>query len=220
MNSVLDDSKLLCLDSGERIKLNNTIHMIFEAQDLSVASPATVSRLGMIYMDPGDLGWQSSFKSYCSLDFERGGLPEACTESALELIESLFSSHVDPALQFVNKECAFTVPAEDGMLVRSLMDLFRSLLVNGGAKEKGVDWKSDELPELLHLVFFFSLIWTIGGNLNTASQKKFDAYFREAFKDIPEAQVMALNQDASVIEHYVDFEEKNLEALSGCCASI
>ena len=36
MNSVLDDSKLLCLDSGERIKLNNTIHMIFEAMDLAV----------------------------------------------------------------------------------------------------------------------------------------------------------------------------------------
>ena len=48
---MLDDNKMLCLPNGERIKLPNTVTMMFEVQDLAVASPATVSRCGMVYLD-------------------------------------------------------------------------------------------------------------------------------------------------------------------------
>lgn len=51
MNSVLDDSMTLCLSNGERIKLKPQIRMLFEVLDLAVASPATVSRCGMVYID-------------------------------------------------------------------------------------------------------------------------------------------------------------------------
>lgn len=50
LNSVLDDNKLLTMPTGERVQFADQVNFIFETHDLSHASPATVSRMGMIYI--------------------------------------------------------------------------------------------------------------------------------------------------------------------------
>jgi dynein heavy chain 2 len=55
LNSVLDDNHLLTLPNGERISFGPNVNFLFETHDLRFASPATVSRMGMIFLSDEDL---------------------------------------------------------------------------------------------------------------------------------------------------------------------
>jgi hypothetical protein len=55
LNSVLDDNRLLTMPNGERIQFGPNVNFLFETHDLSYASPATISRMGMIFLRHGQI---------------------------------------------------------------------------------------------------------------------------------------------------------------------
>lgn len=55
LNSVLDDNRLLTLPSGWRIQFGANVNFIFETDDLTYASPATISRMGIVYLSEDEL---------------------------------------------------------------------------------------------------------------------------------------------------------------------
>lgn len=57
LNTVMDDNKVLTLASNERIPLTPSMRLLFEISHLKTATPATVSRAGILYINPADLGW-------------------------------------------------------------------------------------------------------------------------------------------------------------------
>jgi dynein heavy chain 2, cytosolic len=71
LNSVLDDNHLLTMPNGERIKFGSNVNFIFETHDLSYASPATISRMGMIFLSDEDCDLKSLVHAYCN----RAALP-------------------------------------------------------------------------------------------------------------------------------------------------
>lgn len=83
------------------------MNLIFEPADLEQASPATVSRCGMIYMEPKMLGWQPSLDSYM-VTLEKHLLVEQ-REILVEIIDWLFP----PCFQFINRNCKLFVETSD-----------------------------------------------------------------------------------------------------------
>lgn len=101
MNTVLDDNKKLCLNSGQILTLTPQMTMMFEVEDLAVASPATVSRCGMVYMEPDSIGIKPLIDSWFKvLPEQMKGRPKL-----MNTLKTLFSDLIEPCLEFVRLNC-------------------------------------------------------------------------------------------------------------------
>ncbi|XP_033607299.1 dynein heavy chain 7, axonemal isoform X2 [Cryptotermes secundus] len=183
MNTVLDDNRKLCLMSGETIQLSPTTSLLFEVMDLDVASPATVSRCGMIYMEPATLGWEPLLESWINT------LPPTLHDQNKINLRHMFLRFSYPLLHLIRKGGVKELtPSSDSNLMRSVMNLFDTFM-DDFYDEKYMQGISD-LDERAQLegVFFFSCIWSLGGTLNTEGRLRFNILFRGLLeKEFPAA---------------------------------
>jgi dynein heavy chain len=98
------------------------MNMIFEVADLAVASPATVSRCGMVYMQPDLLGWRPVLLSWLA------ALPAGVSETHKAQMLALTDWLVPPCLRAATKLLKAVLPMVDINLVCSLMRLLESHL--------------------------------------------------------------------------------------------
>ncbi|KAI8896128.1 dynein heavy chain and region D6 of dynein motor-domain-containing protein [Globomyces pollinis-pini] len=177
MNTLLDDNKKLCLTSGEIIKMNSQQTMMFEVADLAFASPATVSRCGMIYMEPGALGISPLVKSW--LKKQSSIMSKEHFNVFSDLAKTLFDVYLEPALELWSLNLKEAVPTTSGNLACSLMRIFGSLLApHTNPQHGGTIIEASELKELVEPFFLFSLIWSVGVTTDNEGRIKFDAWLR------------------------------------------
>ena len=153
MNSVMDDNKLLTLPNGERIRLVDHVKLLFEVADLQYASPATVSRCGMVYVDPKNLSYEPYVWKWCN------GREDA--EEA-ETLRAMFDKYMAKCVDFVldgidgekiGKALHLTIPQTNLNLVRQCCNMLECLLTE---ERRGLD------ATVLEATFVFCLVWSVG----------------------------------------------------------
>lgn len=193
MNTVLDDNKKLCLPNSEIIQMSPTMSMIFEVGDLAAASPATVSRCGMVYLEPHQLGWKPLLASWlASLSASSPSLGK----HNFERIHRLFCWLMPPCLRFVEKEVKEISPTSPTNLAVAAMRLVESMLAthfrSKPAREPGQEGEAVDQPPpppgaafneavkevWVDSVFLFALVWSVGCTGPREARHAFDQFLR------------------------------------------
>jgi dynein heavy chain, axonemal len=180
MNTVLDDNKKLCLTSGDVIKMSSLMTMMFETEDLKEASPATVSRVGMVFMEPKRLGWRPTVQSWLHKMQAEYGEPLALPDIQAH-ISMLFEWLVPPLLHFIQNGPVQLTPVTNIELVASIVSMLDALF---DAPFVTQDTASDAVPaakdriKVIEGLFIMSATWSIGSITDTKGRVKFDEFFR------------------------------------------
>ncbi|KAL8180178.1 UNVERIFIED_CONTAM: Dynein heavy chain 10, axonemal [Gekko kuhli] len=167
MNSVMDDNKLLTLANGERIRLQTHCALLFEVGDLQYASPATVSRCGMVFVDPKNLKYRPYWQKWTN---QRSNKQEQL------LLNRLFDKYVPFLLDMIvegivdgrqGKRLKTIVLQTDLNMVTQLTRMLDALI------EQEIDD-----PDVLECYFLEALYSSLGASLLEAGRPKFDDFVK------------------------------------------
>ncbi|XP_004690685.2 PREDICTED: dynein heavy chain 10, axonemal [Condylura cristata] len=163
MNSVMDDNKLLTLANGERIRLQAHCALLFEVGDLQYASPATVSRCGMVYVDPKNLKYQPYWQKWVN---------QIQNKAEVNTLDSLFGKYVPYLIDVIvegivdgrqGEKLKMIVPQTDLNMVTQLTKMLDALLEG-----------EIEDPDVLECYFLEALYCSLGAVLLEDGRMRFD----------------------------------------------
>jgi dynein heavy chain len=180
MNSVMDDSKCLTLENKDRILMQKYCAMILESSNIHHASLATISRLGIIYVDSSVLEDNAYFLRWLDMHHQ----PEYEWEDIVkENLQGLYDRCVPACLKYVLKGAKGL--EEEGVPLETIIKQYPTSMVR-----QLCTLLDALLPKLnppgetnqLEPVFAFCLVWSIGACLKTQEERD---KFSKFIKDIP-----------------------------------
>ena len=183
------------------------MRIFFEVDDIMNANPATVTRLGMIYMEIQSQNWKKLMESYCSK------LPETLSDEKINFILENMNSLVGIAFQFINEKCNFIIYLDPLILVNSFLNMFDSQISEIKSKEYQIP---ANFEYLVWNGLIFGLVWGIGGLLDESSREKFSQFFKEIFLNKYQKtestfegieKVIKNNQYIKILEEFNLFEQ-------------
>uniref|UniRef100_A0A671Z165 Dynein axonemal heavy chain 11 n=1 Tax=Sparus aurata TaxID=8175 RepID=A0A671Z165_SPAAU len=196
LNTVMDDNKVLTLASNERISLSSSMRLLFEISHLRAATPATVSRAGILYVNPQDLGWSSYVTSWIDTR-------QAQSERANLTI--LFDKYVPYCLEQVRCNLKTITPIPESSMVQTLCCLLDCLLTEENTP-------ADSPRELYEIYFVFACVWAFGGALFQDHLNDYRAEFSRWWSK--EMRAVKFPSQGTVFDYFIDSETKKFSPWS------
>ncbi|KAM9371423.1 dynein axonemal heavy chain 9-like [Phaethornis superciliosus] len=196
LNTVMDDNKVLTLASNERIPLNPTMRLVFEISHLRTATPATVSRAGILYINPSDLGWNPPVSSWIDrreIQSERANLT------------ILFDKYLPVCLDTLRTRFKKIIPIPEQSMVQMLCYLLECLLTEENTPP-------DCPKELYELYFVFAAVWAFGGSMFQDQLVDYRVEFSKWW--VAEFKTVKFPSQGTVFDFYIDPETKKFEPWS------
>ena len=188
MNTVLDDNMTLCLGNGERMKLSRDMSILFEVENLAAASPATVSRCGMVYCNSDILHWRGYVLAWINT-------LESWKEEQTDHLIHLFTMFLEKILSFVRKNLKELIVTVDNNLISSTCMLISALIPPNSPR---LHDEFQIFKRFLEKVFVFAITWGIGGALDSRSTLRFDQQVSsELTLDLPRGSLFSSYVDSS-----------------------
>ncbi|XP_030063865.1 dynein axonemal heavy chain 9 [Microcaecilia unicolor] len=196
LNTVMDDNKVLTLASNERIPLNPTMRLVFEISHLRTATPATVSRAGILYINPADLGWNPPVTSW---------IDKREIQSEKANLTILFDKYLPLCLDTLRTRFKKIIPIPEQSMVQMLCYLLECLLTKENTPP-------DCSKELYELYFVFAAIWAFGGALFQDQLVDYRVEFSKWW--VTEFKTIKFPSQGTVFDYYIDPETKKFELWS------
>ncbi|XP_041939413.1 dynein heavy chain 9, axonemal [Alosa sapidissima] len=196
LNTVMDDNKVLTLASNERIPLNPTMRLVFEISHLRTATPATVSRAGILYINPADLGWNPPVSSW---------IDSREVQSEKANLTILFDKYLPSCLETLRSRFKKIIPIPEQSMVQMLCYLLECLLIP--------EHTPPDCPkELYELYFAFAAIWAFGGAMFQDQLVDYRVEFSKWW--VTEFKTIKFPSQGTVFDYYIDPDTKKFEPWS------
>ncbi|XP_029675665.1 LOW QUALITY PROTEIN: dynein heavy chain 8, axonemal-like [Formica exsecta] len=160
LNSVLDDNKTLTLANGDRIIMAANTKLVFEPDNVDNASPATISRMGMVFVSASVLKWNSILEGWL----------KKCSTNEAEVLRMLFHKIYGDAHTFVQTKLHAEMTLLEALYIRQCIDLLEGLNIGNSDPTK-------ILPQHhIEKLFLFSLMWSLGAVLELGGRLALQEY--------------------------------------------